>query len=1289
MHPKLFFSFLLFAFFSLALPASLRATHIVGGEMNYTCLGNDEYEITLTIFRDCFNGDPLAWFDNPASIGVFDQNNQLLEEILVPLMNNDTLNPVLTSECLVVPPNVCVHTTTYRTIVNLPPIPGGYQLAYQRCCRNQTIVNIIDPLDTGATYGVTISEAALQGCNSNPKFKEWPPIYICVNEPIVFDQSAVDQDGDSVVYRLCTPLTGATPNIPQPQPPNNPPYDQIQWVTPTYGVDNMLNGSPGGAPLQIDPETGLLTGFPVTQGQFVVGICVEEYRNGVLISTTRRDFQYNIGLCGEATSAFSAPEVQCGSLTVNFDNQSTGAGNFLWLFNDPGNPGASSALADPVYTFSDTGTYTVMLIAAPGEVCEDTAFQQVTLRPNSLFPDFDLNVEGCSDVLELSLTDLSTDTLDEISEWLWEVEPGGLSSTEPNPTFTLEESGNYTITLTLTSSAGCTAMQSETLDVALLSDAITAEALVACPGSSIALNSAANPLYAYQWSPHPDLQDFSAPNPVVSPDSTTVYHVTVTNAAETCLLEAAVTVEVAPPLQPVLPPDTTLCVRAFELSATAPNAVDFGWYADPGYTNLIANTPSVEVPLQGPATYYFSARDTFGCTYQDSVRLTGNAVDAVLTSQGGYCPGQLGGIAAINQDAADTLTYLWSPDSLLVLGHASPTVFVALPAPGTYQLFAEMGNQHGCTLLDSARITLIDTLPQSAFQMAQQCGNYTVQFSSSSTNAPFYDWYFGDPAAPSASAQGAAVSHTYPGPGTYEVTVILDDFVACADTLAQTVVVEEPAITPDFGYEITACSDSVQVQFQDLSINTQSEITDWHWAFGNGVVANGPNPSLTLNETTTLSVSLTITSSDGCVDEVVRPVTVVVPEIGLPDTLQVCPGTPAPLNPAPLPGYTYTWSPPAGLDNAQLPNPTATLQADQVYTVNIEEDEGICAFERTLTVLVSPPIEYTLSEDTLICDGPLTLFAESEQAASYVWANTADFSAPLGAGQTVEVSPIGAQYYHLLIKDSLGCTAQDSVFVEGSNILVYADPTVEVCEGDTARLRVVELAAGQPLFYDWTPDAAILSGQGTAEALVETSSGNVFEVMVTDTLGCTATFAITVNVASAVPPLQASAEPDTLFSPQWVQLEATNQQGYSYEWQPPEGVSPPAVFNPQVFVDTTRTFRVQVTDENGCRNQALTTVVLLSECLPPFIFVPNAFTPNGDGLNDRLQVKGQTIDELYFAIYDRWGEQVFETTDPLGLGWDGTFRGRALPADVYGYYLEVRCFNQETYQEKGNITLLR
>ena len=90
----------------------------------------------------------------------------------------------------------------------------------------------------------------------------------------------------------------------------------------------MLNGAPGGEPLAIDLHTGLLTGLPNTIGQFVVGICIEEYRNGVLISTTRRDFQYNVGVCGQAAAAFFTPDVQCGNFTVQVQNQSLGGSSY-------------------------------------------------------------------------------------------------------------------------------------------------------------------------------------------------------------------------------------------------------------------------------------------------------------------------------------------------------------------------------------------------------------------------------------------------------------------------------------------------------------------------------------------------------------------------------------------------------------------------------------------------------------------------------------------------------------------------------------------------------------------------------------------------------------------------------------------------------------------------------------------------------------------------------------------------------------------------------------------------
>ena len=126
--------------------ADLSATHIVGGGLTYRCLGGDQYEVTLNVYRDCFFGASNAQFDDPVSIGIFDgQTNFRIGEVRIPLgPQNDTLDIVIADTCLFVPATVCVHTTTYIDTISLPERAGGYTLAYQRCCRNQTIVNILN-----------------------------------------------------------------------------------------------------------------------------------------------------------------------------------------------------------------------------------------------------------------------------------------------------------------------------------------------------------------------------------------------------------------------------------------------------------------------------------------------------------------------------------------------------------------------------------------------------------------------------------------------------------------------------------------------------------------------------------------------------------------------------------------------------------------------------------------------------------------------------------------------------------------------------------------------------------------------------------------------------------------------------------------------------------------------------------------------------------------------------------------------------------------------------------------
>lgn len=602
--------------FLIYLPYNASATHMVGGEINYRCLGNDRYEIMVTVFRDCDTGVP--WFDNPASVGVFDVNDSLLYDLRLQLRDNDTLDLNLTDPCLVAPPNVCIHTTTYLDTVTLPFQVGGYQIVYQRCCRNQDIVNIVAPTSTGATYSSYISEEALLACNSSARFVEWPPVYVCAGVPIVYNHSALDADGDSIVYELCTPFTGATPTQSMPQPPNNPPYNPVTWQPP-YSVDNMLGGPDS---LVIDPVTGLLTGTPDILGVFVVGICAKEYRNGVLISTTRRDFQYVVGICGRlVSSAFFAPDIQCdNSLAVNFQNNSASLGTgFIWSFGDP-STNTSSTFANPAYIYPDTGRYTVTLIADPGTLCADTATQEIYLQYESIDASFDVTTASCTDSFFLDVTDLTIDSISNIVQWDWDF-GNGLTDTVPYPSTIYDASGTYIVNLNVLAANGCTASYSDTL-VLDLPVIFSADTVGICAGdSSVVLNPGGNPNHVYQWSPAIGLSSTTVASPVANPLGPTTYFVTVTvpNGIDTCILERSITVVLPPPLTLDVIRDTITCQDSISVVATSNNAQIIEWTTDPSFNTILFTGDSIRVPITNLVRFFVRATDFAGCSIIDTV----------------------------------------------------------------------------------------------------------------------------------------------------------------------------------------------------------------------------------------------------------------------------------------------------------------------------------------------------------------------------------------------------------------------------------------------------------------------------------------------------------------------------------------------------------------------------------------------------------------------------------------------------------------------------------------------
>jgi gliding motility-associated-like protein len=945
--------------------STTQASHIVGGEMTYNCLGGNQYEILLTIFRDCENGNPGAYFDDPAIVGVFAAGSgNLIRTELFFLPTDDTLDLSLSNPCYTIPPNVCIHTTTYRKQISLPYISGGYHLAYQRCCRNNIIANVVNPQASGATYDVIISETALANCNSSARFREWPPFYICQGSSIDYDNSAFDPDGDSIVYTLCNPYDGASRADPLPDPPAGPPYNALIWQPP-YSMNNMLGGSD---PLVIDPVTGFLSGTPPTLGTFVVGICAQEYRNGVLIGITKRDFQYSVGVCTPIEAQFAVNIPVCNtSLSVLHLNASTSLGiSFEWDFGDNSPVSGSES---PIHTYPDTGTYTVTMIAALGLSCVDTVERQITIE-----------LDGA--------------------------------------------------------------------DVEVPSQQ-------ACEG------------------------------------------------------------------------DTVLLVAQNLLS---------------NYNNL--------------------------------------------------------------------MTYSWSPNNIILSGQGTDSVYVI--ANNNLNLSVTVVNDNGCQDVNNTNVQL--QLVEAAFDSIIFNCNTTLSIPFGNNSTAINDGFFWD-----FDGTGTSTSifptHTFPDTGLYAVTLIAGYGALCQDTFTRDIYI------PLDGAAVLSTAPSQACKGNNITLSVTNTLANYNniagyvWTPNGSILSGQGTDSIQIIADVNTVYTVNVVNDNGCVDTVILPL--------------------------------------------------------QVFQVNAVFDTTELVCNKSLAV----PFVNTSVDPNI----------------GFIW----DFD---GTGTSTDLNPThvfpDTGSYTITLIGGLGTACPDTftqqIYLPLDGLEIMASDTQLVCRGDTVLLTASNVLSlySSVVDYTWTPITNIITGQGTDSVDVLANADLDFIVVGLNDKGCRDTTFAHVNVTTISPAFTVVAIPDSIFLGQTSQLVATGVAGYIYDWLPDTTLSAYDISDPIARPRETKTYYVTVSNQFCTDNDSVTVRIREPICAGPVIFIPNAFSPDGDGYNDVLMVNGNNVDEMTMAIYNRWGQKVFETNDQ-SIGWDGTFNGKELPPDVYGYYMRCTCDKGGSLFLKGNITLLK
>jgi gliding motility-associated-like protein len=580
-----------------------HANHTKGGWMYYEYLGQGiidpsklRYKIGLILYIDCNSTliEP-SWnfsFFNGASPYTF------IQDIAVSASSPNSVSGCTTASCYpcISPvPDRCYKIITYETIVELTPTPDGYIISKQRCCRIAGINNLIAPSNQwGATYSIKIpgtNNGPTAPQNSSPKFIFNDTAVVCANNPFTLNFQANDLESDSLVYSFCSAYHGADQTTPNPGTAAPPPYGFVSYQAPYSG------SSPLGLGVSINAQTGLITGIAPMTGEYVLCVCVSEYRNGVFIAETRKEIHLKTADCNPLGVQLSPKQTTCDGFVVNFQNDypnNPPTTIYNWNFGDPASGLANtSTLPTPTHTFSSAGTFIVKLkVALPGNQCADSATFPVKVFPG-FRPGF-LDSGGCVNnpfkFFDTTATDYGV-----IDSWSWnfgDLSTLGDTSHIKNPLWTYATPGVKAVTLIVTNDKGCVDTAEVNIDV-LAKPTITLafnDALICIP-DSITLNASGTG--TFNWTPLVNIINANTPSPTVFPVVDTWYVAHLDDNG--CVNVDSVHIRIAASVSLQARGDTTICLTdAVQLNVVT-NATAFVW--TPAAT---LNNPNIANPVATP-----------------------------------------------------------------------------------------------------------------------------------------------------------------------------------------------------------------------------------------------------------------------------------------------------------------------------------------------------------------------------------------------------------------------------------------------------------------------------------------------------------------------------------------------------------------------------------------------------------------------------------------------------------------------------------------------------------------
>lgn len=532
-----------------------------------------------------------------------------------------------------------------------------------------------------------------------------------------------------------------------------------------------------------------------------------------------------------------------------------------------------------------------------------------------------------------------------------------------------------------------------------------------------------------------------------------------------------------------------------------------------------------------------------------------------------------------------------------------------------------------------------------------------VEFDNNSANGNSFYWDFGD----GTNSTLVNPSHVYPGPGNYNVSLVVSDSNGCftPDSVSFVVTIGDfqggviqptQPICPGIPYQMEAYGGAVYQW-------SPAEVLD---------DPTSPMPIATINETTLFTVVI----SDSCgIDTVTATLPVYVVNTSVSNDTSVCIGNSAFL--AATGGISYVWSPIETLSDPTIFNPIATPDTNTQYSVIITTTEGCKSFDTVnVSVFYDPPIPI-LDDTTQMCRNSFVEITASG-GDTYLWSPNYQINSVTSS--TVIVSPADDFTYICNFYNACGF-AVDSIFIDVVDATITAGNDTTICPGGSATMW-----GNGGVMYNWYPDVNYAAANGS---LVSASpdSATTYLVIGTDSNGCIDSATVSVQLYTE-PNVIASIDVYAVLGDQ-VEISANSQVFGFYSWSPPEKVSCVNCATTLALTSQNTTYTVLFTDQNGCTDTDEVTVHF-----EPIIYVPNTFTPNDDETNQGFQVLAKNITDFQLLIFNRWGERIYEMTD-LQDYWDGSYKGLKCQDGTYVWKLTYTDLMYNRYEMTGHINLIR